>query len=202
MSNATETLVYDIGNTRYINIGKACTLRCTFCPKEHGDWQLHAYDLKLHHQPRAADIIDRLGDVASVEEVVFCGFSEPTLRLKVLLEVAQFVRSAGGRVRVNTDGLGNLVHRRNILPELASCVDALSISLNAQNQAVYDRHCQPGLPGAYEALREFITQAPHYIPDVTVTAIHGLDGVDIDACRTIARQAGVKFRQRELDVVG
>lgn len=202
LSAPVAPLVYDIGERRYINIGKACTLRCTFCPKQQGSWQVHEYNLKLRKSPGAEEIITALGDVSRVEEVVFCGFSEPTLRLKILLEVAHWIKSHGGLVRVNTDGLGNLVHKRNILPALAACVDALSISLNAQDAALYQQLCVPQLPDAYQSLREFIVLAPHYIKQVTVTAINGLPGVDINACERIAVEAGASFRRRELDMVG
>ena len=202
MTPTTAQLVYDIGENRYINIGKTCTLRCTFCPKQHGSWQVHEYNLKLARMPTAIQLIDALGDIRNVKQIVFCGFSEPTLRLKVLLEVARWVKAQGGYVRVNTDGLGNLAHQHNILPELASCVDELSISLNAQNEALYNRHCEPKLPGSYRSLLEFIQLAPQYIPHVTVSAINGLEGVDLEECRKIALSAGVQFRQRELDIVG
>lgn len=202
MTAQASQLVYDIGDNRYINIGKTCTLRCTFCPKQHGSWQVHEFNLKLARMPTSAQLIEALGDISRVNEVVFCGFSEPTLRLNVLLQVARWAKLQGGYVRVNTDGLGNLVHGRNILPELAECVDAVSISLNAQDERHYEQHCQPQLPGSYQSLREFITLAPRYINSVTVTAIDGLAGVDIAACETIAHQAGAAFRRRMLDVVG
>lgn len=202
MTAEAARLVYDIGDKRYINIGKTCTLRCSFCPKQHGRWQVHDYNLKLARMPSAAQLIDALGDISQVDEVVFCGFSEPTLRLKVLLQVAIWIKAQGGYVRLNTDGLGNLVHGRNILPALGDCVDAMSISLNAQSEALYDQFCQPQLPGAYQALRDFIELAPRYIKQVTVTAIEGLAGVDIPACEAIAAQAGATFRRRRLDVVG
>jgi TatD family-associated radical SAM protein len=105
-------------------------------------------------------------------------------------------------VRINTDGLANLVHRRNVLPELATCVDALSVSMNAQDEQVYAQHCLPALPGSFEAMLDFLTLAPRYIADVSATAIAGLEGVDIAACEAIATRLGVKFRRRELDVVG
>lgn len=199
---ADPQLVYDIGDRRYINIGKHCTLRCTFCPKTQGSLQVHEYDLTLPHQPAPSAIIAALGDLSSISEVVFCGFSEPTLRLPVLLEVARHVKQQGVPVRVNTDGLGNLANQHNILPELATCVDSLSISMNAQNEALYNRHCDPGMPGSYQAMLDFVRQAPAYIKDVTVTAIEGLEGVDVNACADQARALGVKFRTRYLDQVG
>ncbi|MCB1859069.1 MAG: TatD family nuclease-associated radical SAM protein [Gammaproteobacteria bacterium] len=197
-----QQLSYVIGDSLYLNITDRCTLACEFCPKTQGIPRVHDYDLTLEQRPEVADIIASIGDPARYRQVVFCGFGEPTLRLKVLLEVARYVKSRGGSVRVNTDGLANLFHKRNVLPEMAACVDALSVSLNAQNSEVYDRHCVPALKGSYEAMKEFLRLAPTYIPDTTATAINGLDGVDIAACRKLAEELGVKFRQRELDKVG
>ena len=121
------------------------------------------------------------------------------LRLNLLLEVAAAVKQAGGRVRVDTDGLSNLVHKEDTLPGLGRVVDALSVSLNAQDEATYERHCRPNLPGSYQAMLEFLRRAPEYVPEVTATAIEGLEGVDIDACRRLAEGLGVRFRKRILD---
>ncbi len=198
----TQQISYTIGNRLYLNITDRCTLACEFCPKTQGVMRVHDYDLTLENRPEADEVIDAIGNPADYTEVVFCGFGEPTLRLKVLLEVAQFIKSRGGKVRINTDGLANLTNKRNVLPELASCVDALSISLNGQNEEVYNRHCVPALKGSYQAMLDFIEQAPKYINDVTATSINGLEGLDIAACRTLAEARRVKFRQRVLDIVG
>ncbi len=199
---AEQTISYVIDDRLYLNITDRCTLECAFCPKHNDSFMLHDYDLSLTHRPTRDEIIAAIDDPARYAEVVFCGYGEPTLRLKTLLEVAEDIHSRGGRVRVNTDGLANLVHKRNVLPELATCVDALSISLNAQNDAVYRRHCRPAIANSYQHMLDFLALAPRYIAEVTATAIDGLDGVDIDACEAIARQYGVAFRRRVLDVVG
>ncbi|RLA17898.1 MAG: radical SAM protein [Gammaproteobacteria bacterium] len=191
-----------MGESRYINLSDRCTLRCQFCPKTHDELRVHDHDLRLSHRPTAEDIIEALGNPAQYSEIVFCGFGESTLRLKELVKIARFVKTHGGRVRVNTDGLANLVNKRNVLPELADSVDALCISMNAQNEEIYNRHCQPSISGSYQAMLAFLKLAPHYIDDVTATAINGLEGVDIDACEKLASERGVKFRRRELDVVG
>ncbi|SDJ36353.1 radical SAM protein, TatD family-associated [Ferrimonas sediminum] len=195
-------LVYDIRNSRYINLTGRCTLRCQFCPKHNGSTEVHQYQLKLDHQPSAEAIIPLLAPIDQFDEFVFCGYGEPTLNLAPLLTIARHIKQAGGKTRLNTDGLGNLFHRRNILPELAECIDSLSVSLNAQDQTTYERHCRPKLKGSYDAVREFIRLAPNYIESVSVSAIDGLEGVDIDACRRICDDAGVQFKHRRLDVVG
>ena len=195
-------IAYKIRNSLYLNITDRCTLACEFCPKTRGVHQVHQYDLTLANRPEVDEIIQSIGDPRAYDEIVFCGYGEPTLRLKVLTQVARWIKEHGGKVRVNTDGLANLVNKRNVLPELKGLVDALSISMNAQEESVYNRHCQPALPGSYQAMLDFLEQAPAWIPHVTATAIDGLDEVDIEACKKLADERGVEFRPRKLDNLG
>lgn len=197
-----DTLSYVIDSRLYLNITDRCTLVCEFCPKTKKSHEVKGYDLSLEQRPELADIIAAVGDPTRYDEVVFCGYGEPTLRLKVLLKVARYIKEQGGKVRLNTDGLVNLVHKRNVLPEMEGLIDAISVSMNAQNETVYTRHCCPQLPNSYEAMLAFLELAPTYIPQVTATAINGLDGVDVVGCEKLASQLGVNFKARQLDVVG
>ncbi|MBU0499685.1 MAG: TatD family nuclease-associated radical SAM protein [Gammaproteobacteria bacterium] len=198
----SQTIAYEIRGALYLNITDRCTLACAFCPKFNGTTQVHDFDLALDHRPEVAEIIATIGDPGQYSEIVFCGYGEPTLRLKVLLAVADYVKGHGGKVRINTDGLANRVHKRDVLPEMAGKVDALSVSLNAQDAVTYARHCRPALPDSFEAVLAFLKAAPQYIPEVTATAIEGLEGVDMDACERLAAACGVHFRRRRLDIVG
>ena len=197
-----QTISYVISDRLYLNITDRCTLGCRFCPKNQGSHCVHDYDLTLDHRPSRAEILVAIDDPRRYSEVVFCGFGEPTLRLSVLIDTARHIKRHGGRVRVNTDGLANLVHKRNVLPDMAGCVDALSVSMNAHNDEIYQRHCVPALPGSFAAMQAFLHQAPDYIAEVTATAVDGLPGVDIAACERMARELGAGFRRRVLDVVG
>lgn len=197
-----DTLVYPIDNRLYINLTDRCSLACTFCPKHNGSHQVHEHDLTLSERPDVEHIINLIGDPTRYDEIVFCGFGEPTTRLKALVYIANAIKAQGGKTRLNTDGLGSLFNKHDIVPLLATCIDAISISLNAQNEHLYQVHCQPSLPHSYPSLLAFIEQAGHWMDDVTVTAIDGLEGVDIAACERIATERGAKFRARQLDVVG
>lgn len=197
-----QTISYPIRNSLYLNITDRCTLACRFCPKNQGSLRVHDFDLSLATRPAVDDIVTAVGDPTRYDEIVFCGYGEPTLRLKTLMAVARDIKRRGGRVRLNTDGLANLVHKRDVLPELADCIDAVSVSLNAQDEATYIRHCVPALPGSYAAMLDFVARAGDHIGSVAATAIDGLDGVDIGACRRLAARLGVTFRRRTLNVVG
>jgi TatD family-associated radical SAM protein len=197
------TIHYDLRGSRYLNVTSRCTLRCAFCPKFSGSWTVAGYDLRLPEEPDANQLIAAAGDdPRTFQEIVFCGLGEPTLRLYTVLEAGAELRRRGARVRLNTDGLANLIHGRDVTPDFEDSIDAVSISLNAQNEEIYNRHCRPPMPGAFEALQDFATRAREFVPSVTLTAIDGLPGVDITACRAIAERLGVGFRRRELGKVG
>lgn len=196
------TLAYELHGNLYLNVTWHCTLRCAFCPKFNGEWDVQGYDLRMRREPSAEELIAAVGDPTPYREIVFCGLGEPTLRLDVLLTVAQAMKQAGKRVRVNTDGLANLVHGRDVTPEMAKVVDAVSISLNAQDEATYVHHTRPKRDGAYAAVLDFAARARDAGMEVTLTAIDGLEDVDIAACERIARDLGVNFRRRVLDMVG
>ncbi|MDH3238695.1 MAG: TatD family nuclease-associated radical SAM protein, partial [Deltaproteobacteria bacterium] len=195
-------VAYRIRNSLYLNITNRCTNVCTFCAKR-GDFHVKGHYLKLPGEPGVEQLIAEVGDPTDYDEVVFCGFGEPLLRLPVVREVAAALKAKGARVRVNTDGLANLVHGRNILPELAGLVDALSVSLNAPDAGTYARIC-PNRYGeeSFPALLAFLREAPKFVPTVTATAV-ALPGLDHEAVRRLAESVeGVTFRLRDYNDVG
>lgn len=193
---------YAIRDSLYLNITNRCTNSCRFCPKTKGSYLVKGYDLFIESEPSQEDILRAIGDPTGYKEVVFCGFGEPLLRLDVVKEVAKWLKEKGMKVRIDTDGLANLVHGRNILPEIRGIVDAISVSLNAPDAETYIKLC-PSRFGkeAFRAVIEFIKNAPQYIPDVTATVV-ALPNLDIDACRKIAEDLGVNFRVREYNSLG
>jgi TatD DNase family protein len=194
-------ITYPIRNSLYLNVTNRCTSACTFCVRYFTDF-VKGHNLRLADEPATEDLIREIGDPRKYDEVVFCGYGEPTLRLDVIKTVATEVKKRGGRVRIDTNGHGNLIHKRNILPELAGLVDAVSVSLNAQNAELYEKISQPKFgPEAYDAVKEFIAEAKKYIPEVTATVVT-VPGVDVEACRKITDGLGVKLRVREYNVVG
>ncbi|MEO5363190.1 MAG: YchF/TatD family DNA exonuclease [Magnetococcus sp. DMHC-8] len=198
----TPRLAYPIGTGLYLNISRGCSLRCHFCPK----WVapvVHDYDLTLPRNPSAEAVLAAMGDFSGYREIVFCGYGEPTLRLPVLLEVARAVKQRSTiPIRINTDGLANRVYREDVTPQFRGLIDAVSVSLNAQNEAVYNRNSRPTLPGAYAAVQDFLRVVQAHVPSVTATAIEGLEGVDMAACQRIAEGLGVRFRKRVLNRMG
>ena len=194
-------IAYVIRNSLYLNITNRCTNHCTFCAK-FKDFTVKGHQLCLEHEPTAAEVIAAIGDPAKYDEVVFCGYGEPLLRLDLVKEVAAWLKARGKTVRINTDGQANLVHGRDILPELHGLIDVISVSLNAPDAATYQRICQSARGEAgYAAILDFLRAAPQHIPTVTATAVT-LPGINIAACQRIAEELGVEFRERIFNEVG
>lgn len=202
--SSPPVLAYALHGNCYLNLTSRCNLRCGFCPRTHGEWtvQEQALLLRRREEPDAAALLAAVGDPAPYREVVFCGLGEPTLRLPVLLETGQALRARGARVRLNTNGLANVEYGRDVTPELARAVDAMSVSLNAQSESLYRRHCRPHAAAGLADVLAFVESAREHIADITLTAIDGLADVDVAACARIAAGLGVAFRARQLDRVG
>jgi TatD DNase family protein len=193
-------ITYQIRDSLYLNITNRCTNKCSFCIRFHSDY-VKGHNLRLSEEPGENEIRDAIGDPSQYKEVVFCGYGEPLLRLDLVRNVAAWIKEHGGRVRINTNGHGNMIHGRNILPELKGIVDSISISLDAHDEETYNRICRPAFKNAFRGIIDFISEAKKYIPTVQVTVVT-LEGIDIGNARKIAEDLGVGFRIRKLDVVG
>jgi TatD DNase family protein len=193
-------IAYKIRDNLYLNITNRCTNECSFCIRFHSDY-VKGHNLRLSEEPTEEELKDAIGDPSQYKEVVFCGYGEPLLRLDLVKSVATWIKQNNGKVRINTNGHGNLIHSRNILPELKGIVDSISISLDAHDEKTYNRICRPAFKNAFGEVLNFIKEAKKFIPEVRITVVT-LEGVDIEKCRQIAEDLGVGFRVRELDVVG
>jgi len=193
-------IAYRIRDSLYLNITNRCTNSCSFCVKFRSDF-VKGHRLRLSAEPTAEELKNAIGDPSAYKEIVFCGYGEPLQRLEVVKDVAAWVRENHGRVRINTNGHASLIHKKDVVRELRGLVDSISVSLDAQDEATYNRICKPVFRNAYQEVIGFIRRAKEDLPDVQVTVVD-LEGVDIEQCRKIAEDLGVRFRVRKLDVVG
>jgi TatD DNase family protein len=195
-------IAYKIRDSLYLNITNRCTNACIFCAKRR-DFHVKGHLLRLSDEPSVPEILSHIEDPTKYDEIVFCGFGEPLLRLDVVKEISRQLKQRGVKVRINTDGLANMVYGCNILPELAGLVDIVSVSLNAPDASSYARICPNRFGEAsFTALLDFLRDAPKYIPSVVATAVT-LPGLDIDAVRRLAESIpGVSFRGRSYNEVG
>ena len=210
-ADVKPALAYAIRNSLYVNLTSRCTLVCSFCPKvERRDWWVKGHWLRLKGEPEVSAVLEailaELTRRPAVDEVVFVGLGEPPLRLEALVAVGRELRRRFGRkyrLRADTDGLGNLVHGRDITSELGEVLDAVSVSLNAADADTYERLCRSRYGAkAFGAVKEFIGAAKHSGLDVTASVV-GVPGLDLEACRRVAEtELGVKFRHRAYQQYG
>lgn len=197
-----SSILYRYGCNFYINLTNRCPCNCTFCYRFIHDSIGDSDSLWLKEEPTADDVMAAIAEagVTASDNVVFCGFGEPTERMDALVEVARRVRSeVGSKLRLDTNGLGNLVNGRDILPELAEVLDAISISLNAPDAEEYGRvtRCRFDPETAYAELLDFIKRSKELIGDVTVSVVGGsISEESEERCRAIADQMQVRFRVR------
>lgn len=204
MSHDETVVGYTLNGSRYLNVTNHCALRCTFCPKYNKQWTVGEYNMRMKKkdEPSVEQLVEAAGDPNDYKEIVFCGYGDAIMRLPVIIDVAKQLREKGAQLRLNTAGLANLVYGRDVTKDLFPLIQSVSVSLNAQNEALYNQHCKPKNEGSYESMKAFVVGAREAGADVTVSAIDGLIGVDIQKCAQIAEELGVKFRRRVLDDVG
>ncbi len=191
----TNLYAYKIGNKLYLNITNRCTNNCTFCIRNFADG-VRGYNLLLSKEPTAAKIIKIIENPAEYEEVVFCGYGEPLIRLKEVIKISQFIKSKNGTVRVDTNGHANLIHKTSVPPLLKGIVDRISISLNASSKEEYNKICRPLEPDkAYPSLIEFILQCQENINNVLLTVVSGA-GIDINQAIETAKKLNLPLRIR------
>lgn len=190
------SVAYKIRDCLYLNITNQCSNDCTFCLRQWQDYHAGHY-LRLKSEPSAQEVIAAIGDPSEYREVVFCGFGEPTENLPVLIEVGKWLKGRGASVRLDTNGQGDLVSRVDVVKAISGFVDKVSVSLNGADAETYANLCRPRLGiAAYDSVVNFIRRAVGVIPEVEVTAVE-MPGVDVEACRRIAKEAGAGFRTRK-----
>ena len=190
-------IAYRIRNSLYLNITNECTNRCIFCQRLENP-VVKGHDLRLKEDPTFEEIVAAIGDPSRCEEIVFCGYGEPLLRLELVKSVARFLKERGfDNLRIDTNGQANLIHGRNVVPELVELVRRYSVSLNASTAEEYHRLCRPRYgPAAYEEVKTFIRECRKQGASVVATVV-ALPGIDLEACRTVAEsELSVPLRVR------
>ena len=193
-------IIYTYQNQVYANITNKCDCACTFCIRSEYDGVGDSGNLWHKTQPTIEEIkaaIDAF-DFSGYEELVFCGYGEPTCELDLLLEAARYVKEKTGlRIRLNTNGLGNLYHKRDIVPDLAKVIDSISISLNAPDAESYQKVSRPQFENAYPALLEFAKECNKVIPKTQLSIVDVLSKEDIQRCQEVADSCGIHLRVRK-----
>ena len=196
------TITYVCDNSLYINVTNRCTNSCDFCVRDHGE-ELYG-DLWLEREPTVEEIIDAVSTVLSshkYDEVVFCGYGEPTVRLDDILTVCRHIRKISDLpIRMNTNGQANLIHGRDVTPEFEGLFDTVGVSLNSPYADEYQKVCHSEFgEAAHTALIDFAAKLKNYVPNVMFSVVRGsIPDKDIEEAQKLADRHGVVLRVREM----
>ena len=195
---------YEIGNKLYLNITNKCPCNCTFCIRNNGDGAYGSDPLWLEHQPSIDEVIANLKtrDLDSYEEIIFCGYGEPTCELEILKTTAAYIRSVSKTpIRLNTNGLGNLVNKRDIAPDFEGLLDTVSVSLNASDSEAYDKVTRPSFKGVdcFEEMLKFAERVKLFVPNAMLTVVDVIGEEEIAKSQAIADKVGIQLRVREYE---
>ncbi len=190
----------DHESSLYVNLTNRCTNRCTFCIRNNADGVGGGTQLWLSHEPSVDEVTAALleYDPSKYDEVVFCGYGEPTIRIDELIAVAKWLKEHYAiKTRINTNGHANEYHGRDVTPLFEGTIDTVSVSLNAANAKEYDALCRSVYgERAYEILLDFAKKAKEHT-NVVLSIVDLMGPEDIEACKKIAADAGVPLKIRE-----
>ena len=199
--NKTMCIAYKVHNNLYINLTNRCSCACVFCLRQTMDKVGESDSLWLEHEPSYEEAVDALSkqNMDDYNEVVFCGFGEPTERFDLLIKVAKYIKKNYNKpIRINTNGQGNLINGRNIEPEMEGLIDTLSISLNTPDADRYNELVRSKFGrDAFFAMLDFARNAAKYVPHVVLTTVDTtLTKEEEQKCAEICENLGVTYRIR------
>ncbi len=194
-----NNILYKSGNGLYVNMTNKCPCACTFCIRNTSDFVGEIDSLWLEREPTVSEIIAQFDNfnLADFDEIVFCGFGEPSERLKEAGEVCKYIRTISNiPIRINTNGLSNLIHGQST-EELFNVFDTVSISLNSPDKEKYLAVTQPCFgEHSFEEMLKFAKNVSNYVENVAFTVVDVIGDDDIELSRALAEKIGIPLRVR------
>lgn len=196
------TITYAAGSAIYVNMTNRCPCACTFCLRQNKDYVFDSDSLWLEREPTVKEVCDSVDtwDLTKYSEIVFCGYGEPTERLFDLLEVAKYIRTKSDiKIRINTNGLADLIWNKPTASSLEGLIDTVSISLNATNKEDYLKVVNPkfGIQ-SYDAMLNFTKDCVKYVPRVFMSVVDVVTSKEEqELCKKICESVGATLRVRE-----
>ncbi|MCH7974643.1 MAG: YchF/TatD family DNA exonuclease, partial [Bacteroidetes bacterium] len=187
---------YQLNGNLYVNITNRCNADCYFCERE-DEAVLKGYNLsmKKSEEPGAEKYIQEIGDPKNYNEIIFCGYGEPTIRWEVVKKISKYVKENGGVTRLNTDGHGNVINKKDITPEMKGIIDTVSVSLNSADPEQYSQIMGIDKKMFFE-MKDFVEKVKQFVKNVVLTIVT-VDNIDIEKARKFTEdELGVTFRER------
>ena len=199
--NRKDTYVYMLDGNLYINLTNKCSNGCDFCVRNERDSYYGNY-LWLRHGDPTADKVraqaNGFGDLTRFKEVVFCGFGEPTYKVAEMLELCDYFHEKGLKTRLNTNGQGNLINKRDIVPELKDKLDLVNVSLNASCAEKYQPICRSQFgENGFTALIEFAKLCRKNGVPCRFSIVDCIGEEEVEACKRLAESVKIPLYIRK-----
>ena len=118
-----------------------------------------------------------------------------------LCETAKLLKARGVKtIRINTNGLSDLIHGRKTAADLKGLVDIVSVSLNSGTEAESLKVTRPKYGAvAYPAMQQFALDCKQYVPQVMFSVVDILPKPELEAAQQLADRLGIHLRIRQFD---
>lgn len=188
----------------YLNITNKCPCNCAFCIRSKGDAVGDAKEMWFDTEPTIEEIKKAIDDYdfSDVDKAVFCGYGEPTCALDNMIEAADYIRTVNPNIklRVNTNGLSDLINGKPTAELICRHFDSVSVSLNEPDSEKYDKITRNPYNGkAFDAMLQFTKDCVAYCDDVRMTVVDVISPEDIEKSRKVCESTGAKFRVRSYE---
>lgn len=198
------TILYELHNGLYVNMTNKCPCECTFCLRKEKNSSSVYGDLWLEREPSVeevkAEFLKR--DLSGCEEIVFCGFGEPTERLYDILEICTFLKGITDLpIRINTNGMADLIWGKSTAKDFEGKIDVVSISLNTPDKEKYYEITKNKFGiGAFDSMLKFAEDVKSYVGEVVLSTVsETITEEEENRCREICEKLGVTYRIRPLE---
>lgn len=197
-------IIYTYHNSVYFNITNKCPCRCAFCIRDKKDAIGEAEKLFHETEPTIEEIKNAVDgyDFSGKDTAVFCGYGEPTNALDNLIKSAEYLKVKFPKIklRLNTNGLSDLINERETAKEICKIFDSVSISLNDVSSEEYDKITRNIYPGkAYEAMLKFAKDCVNEGINVRLSVVDVIGEEKIKKAKEIAESIGADFLCRKYD---
>lgn len=194
------TILYDYKESLYVNITNKCPCSCVFCIRKETDHVGNSDSLWLDHEPTVEEVKNEFKkfNLEYYDEIVFCGYGEPLVRINEVIEIAKYIRSISDlKIRINTNGLSDLIHNKKTAILLKDKIDSVSISLNAPNKIRYNEVTKPKFgEKSFDALLNFAKDCKDYIEEVNFSVVDEINNDEIEEAQKLADKMNIVLRVR------
>lgn len=197
-------IVYTLEGGVYLNITNKCPCNCAFCIRSKGDAVGEAEKLWFDNEPTIDEIKKAIDDFdfTQVDSAVFCGYGEPTNAYSNLVDAVKYIRSINPdiKLRLNTNGLSDLINNKPTAKELSELFDCISVSLNEPTAEKYDKITRNIYNGkAFDAMLAFTKECVKYCKKVRMTVVDVISEEEIEQSRKVCESTGAHFVVRSFE---